>query len=80
MSPRMASASSNFPPACWRRLQQAWSEVAKDEGDQDYFFRTVLDDIEKFRAKCAQSPLRRRRRAATSRLSRVRPAETKATP
>ena len=36
-------------------LHQAWADVAKDEGDQDYFFRTVLDDIEKFTAK-SQSP------------------------
>lgn len=40
-----------FPQAVLASLHQAWAEVAKDEGDQDYFFRTVLDDIEKFRAK-----------------------------
>jgi hypothetical protein len=32
-------------------LKDAWGKVAKDEGDQDYFFRFVLDDIEKFRTK-----------------------------
>jgi hypothetical protein len=34
-------------------LKDAWGKVAKDEGDQDYFFRFVLDDIEKFTAKSA---------------------------
>ena len=45
----------NFPPGVLASLHQAWTDVAKDEGDQDYFFRTVLDDIEKFTAK-SQSP------------------------
>ena len=36
---------------CSPRLKDAWGKVAKDEGDQDYFFRFVLDDIEKFTAK-----------------------------
>jgi hypothetical protein len=31
-------------------LKEAWAKVAKDEGDQDYFFRFVLDDIDRFRA------------------------------
>jgi TRAP-type mannitol/chloroaromatic compound transport system substrate-binding protein len=46
----------NFPQGVMASLQQAWREVAKDEGDQDYFFRAVLDDIDKFRAKPASSP------------------------
>jgi len=29
----------------------AWTEIAKEEGDQDAFFKEVLDDIESFRAK-----------------------------
>ena len=32
-------------------FRAAWTEVAKDEGEQDSFFKAVLDDIEKFRAK-----------------------------
>jgi TRAP-type mannitol/chloroaromatic compound transport system substrate-binding protein len=32
-------------------FRSAWAEVAKAEGEQDYFFKAVLDDIEKFRAK-----------------------------
>ncbi len=49
-------------------LRQAWTEIAKDEGDQDYFFRTVLDDIEKFRAKAAS-------RAGAGRAKRLGRAE-----
>ena len=41
----------NWPDDVLQSLRQAWTEVAKDEGGQDYFFKTVLDDIEKFRAK-----------------------------
>ncbi|MGA7457522.1 MAG: C4-dicarboxylate ABC transporter, partial [Methyloceanibacter sp.] len=41
----------NFPQGVLASLHQAWTEIAKDEGDQDYFFRTVLDDIERFRAR-----------------------------
>ncbi len=32
-------------------LKEAWAKVAKEEGDRDYFFRAVLDDIDKFRAR-----------------------------
>lgn len=42
-----------FPQGVLASLRQAWTEIAKDEGDRDYFFRTVLDDIEKFRSKPA---------------------------
>lgn len=42
---------AEFPQGVVASLRQAWTEIAKDEGDQDYFFRTVLDDIEKFRSK-----------------------------
>ena len=41
----------NWPEPVLASLRSAWTEVAKEEGDQDYFFKTVLDDIEKFRAK-----------------------------
>ena len=39
-------------------LKDAWSKVAKDEGDQDYFFRFVLGDIEKFTAKSSDQTQR----------------------
>ena len=42
-----------FPEGVLAAFRQAWTEIAKDEGDRDYFFRSVLDDIEKFRAKPA---------------------------
>jgi TRAP-type mannitol/chloroaromatic compound transport system substrate-binding protein len=32
-------------------FRAAWTEIAKEEGDQDAFFKEVLDDIESFRAK-----------------------------
>jgi TRAP-type mannitol/chloroaromatic compound transport system substrate-binding protein len=37
-------------------LRSAWTDIAKEEGDQDYFFKAVLDDIEKFRAKAQGAP------------------------
>jgi len=40
-----------WPEDVLSALRTAWEEVAKEEGDQDYFFRTVLDDIETFRVK-----------------------------
>ena len=39
-----------WPQGVLASLRQAWSEIAKDEGNRDYFFKTVLDDLEKFRA------------------------------
>jgi TRAP-type mannitol/chloroaromatic compound transport system substrate-binding protein len=42
-----------WPDDVLAALKDAWGKVAKDEGDQDYFFRFVLDDIEKFTAKSA---------------------------
>ncbi len=41
----------NWPEPVLASLRSAWAEVAKEEGGQDYFFKTVLDDIEKFRTK-----------------------------
>jgi TRAP-type mannitol/chloroaromatic compound transport system substrate-binding protein len=32
-------------------FRAAWVEIAKEEGDQDAFFKEVLEDIESFRAK-----------------------------
>jgi TRAP-type mannitol/chloroaromatic compound transport system substrate-binding protein len=40
-----------WPDDVLAALKDAWVKVAKDEGDQDYFFRFVLDDLDKFRAK-----------------------------
>jgi TRAP-type mannitol/chloroaromatic compound transport system substrate-binding protein len=37
-----------LPEAVLSALRSAWQEVAKEEGERDYFFRTVLQDIEKF--------------------------------
>jgi TRAP-type mannitol/chloroaromatic compound transport system substrate-binding protein len=47
-----------WPEDVLAALQEAWSKVAKDEGDRDYFFRAVLEDIDKFRTKpaAAESP------------------------
>lgn len=48
-----------FPEAVLASLRAAWGEVAKEEGDRDYFFRAVLDDIERFLGKAqgvAESP------------------------
>jgi TRAP-type mannitol/chloroaromatic compound transport system substrate-binding protein len=42
-----------WPDDVLAALQEAWGKVAKDEGDRDYFFRAVLDDIDKFRTKPA---------------------------
>jgi TRAP-type mannitol/chloroaromatic compound transport system substrate-binding protein len=47
---------ANWPDAVLAAFRSAWAEVAKDEGEQDYFFKTVLDDIEKFRAKPESTP------------------------
>jgi TRAP-type mannitol/chloroaromatic compound transport system substrate-binding protein len=41
----------NFPEDVLAALRAAWSDVAKEEGDGDYFFRAVLDDLDKFRGK-----------------------------
>ena len=45
-----------FPEGVLASLSAAWGEIAKEEGDRDYFFRTVLDDIEKFVAKSQGVP------------------------
>lgn len=42
-----------WPDDVLAALRSAWAEIAKEEGDRDYFFRTVFDDIEKFRAKAS---------------------------
>jgi TRAP-type mannitol/chloroaromatic compound transport system substrate-binding protein len=45
-----------FPESVLASLRAAWGEIAKEEGDRDYFFKTVLDDIEKFVAKSQEVP------------------------
>jgi TRAP-type mannitol/chloroaromatic compound transport system substrate-binding protein len=40
-----------WPDDVLAALKDAWGKVAKEEGDGDYFFRTVLEDVDKFRAK-----------------------------
>jgi TRAP-type mannitol/chloroaromatic compound transport system substrate-binding protein len=38
-----------WPEEVLSALRSAWGEIAKEESDQDYFFRIVLEDIAKFR-------------------------------
>jgi TRAP-type mannitol/chloroaromatic compound transport system substrate-binding protein len=45
-----------WPEDVLSALRSAWTEIAKEEGDRDYFFKAVLDDIEKFRAKAKGAP------------------------
>jgi TRAP-type mannitol/chloroaromatic compound transport system substrate-binding protein len=45
-----------FPERVLASLRAAWGEIAKEEGDRDYFFKTVLDDIENFVAKSQGVP------------------------
>lgn len=42
---------ADWPDEVLAALRSAWADVAKEEGREDYFFKTVLDDIEKFRAR-----------------------------
>jgi TRAP-type mannitol/chloroaromatic compound transport system substrate-binding protein len=44
-----------WPEDVLAALHAAWRDIAKEEGDRDYFFRTVFDDIEAFRAKATSS-------------------------
>jgi TRAP-type mannitol/chloroaromatic compound transport system substrate-binding protein len=45
-----------LPDDALESLHEAWRQVAKEEGTRDYFFKEVLEDIEKFRAGNAASP------------------------
>jgi len=45
-----------WPEDVLSALRSAWTEIAKEEGDRDYFFKAVLDDIEKFRARPEGEP------------------------
>ncbi len=40
-----------WPDDVLAALRAAWTDIAKEEGDRDYFFKEVLDDLDKFRAK-----------------------------
>lgn len=40
-----------WPEDVLQALRDAWSEIAKEEGIRDYFFKEVLQDIEAFQAK-----------------------------
>jgi TRAP-type mannitol/chloroaromatic compound transport system substrate-binding protein len=42
-----------WPEDVLEAMRSAWTELAKDEGERDYFFHEVLEDIEKFRARQA---------------------------
>jgi TRAP-type mannitol/chloroaromatic compound transport system substrate-binding protein len=66
-----------WPQGVLASLRQAWSEIAEDEGNRDYFFKTVLDDLEKFRttAQPPESPA-----APNVSAEPNASAETKATP
>jgi TRAP-type mannitol/chloroaromatic compound transport system substrate-binding protein len=68
----------NWPEAVLAALRQAWSEVSRDEGERDYFFKTVLDDIERFRAKAEDTPQQSQAPSVSAEPSAS--AETKATP
>jgi TRAP-type mannitol/chloroaromatic compound transport system substrate-binding protein len=43
-----------WPVEVLSALRAAWEELASEEGARDYFFKTVLDDIAKFRAGVKQ--------------------------
>jgi TRAP-type mannitol/chloroaromatic compound transport system substrate-binding protein len=45
-----------LPEGVLASLRAAWGEIAKEEGDRDYFFKAVLDDIEQFRTKAEGAP------------------------
>jgi TRAP-type mannitol/chloroaromatic compound transport system substrate-binding protein len=70
----------NWPEDVLSSLRSAWTEIAKEEGDRDYFFKAVLDDIEKFRAKTEGPSVPK---ASPEQNVSAKPdasAETKATP
>jgi TRAP-type mannitol/chloroaromatic compound transport system substrate-binding protein len=45
-----------WPDAVLAAFRDAWSEIAKVEGERDYFFRTVLEDLDRFRDQPATAP------------------------
>jgi TRAP-type mannitol/chloroaromatic compound transport system substrate-binding protein len=42
-----------WPAGVLDALRAAWAQVAKEEGVRDYFFKEVLEDMEKFQARAA---------------------------
>ena len=74
MSAKDSVRIATFPDGVLAALKEAWSKVAKDEGDQDYFFRAVLDDIDKFRTKSAGTPAPPQQPAGPSPSAPVPPA------
>ena len=68
-----------MPEAVLSALRSAWDEVAKEEGDSDYFFRTVLEDIAKF-GEAAQRKSRGAMAAARHTAGAGAAAETKPAP
>lgn len=48
LTAKSAVRVEQWPDAVLSALRSAWGEIAKEEGNQDYFFKTVLDDIVKF--------------------------------
>jgi TRAP-type mannitol/chloroaromatic compound transport system substrate-binding protein len=42
---------ATWPEDVLAALRSAWADLAKEESGRDYFFREVLEDIEKFRVK-----------------------------
>jgi TRAP-type mannitol/chloroaromatic compound transport system substrate-binding protein len=45
----------NWPEDVLAALHEAWDKVADEEGGHDYFFKTVLNDIDEFRAQSSGS-------------------------
>lgn len=60
MSAESGVRVEQMPEEVLSALRAAWEAVAREEGDRDYFFRTVLEDIAKFRdpalSRSAQPP------------------------
>jgi len=45
-----------LPDGVVQGLREAWAEIAKEEGTRDYFFKEVLEDIERFEADAVPPP------------------------
>jgi TRAP-type mannitol/chloroaromatic compound transport system substrate-binding protein len=70
-----------WPEAVLSSLRSAWAEIAREEGDRDYFFKTVLDDITKFRDAAQKDPAPAPPAAAAERQPGTNTAaETKSVP
>jgi TRAP-type mannitol/chloroaromatic compound transport system substrate-binding protein len=69
-----------WPPAVLSALRSAWGEIAKEEGNQDYFFKTVLDDLAKFRGRAQKGAAPAPPPTAAARGHQPATAETKPAP